>query len=198
MRQAPEASLCIVTGARGAGKTTFCDEIANLARHSGWDVAGVLSPSRLDGGRKTGILAEDLRSGERRLLASLTPGEISGTSMCRWVFSEPALQWANAALAAATPCDLLIVDEIGPMELDHDQGLRSWRATIETRAYRTALMVVRSECEPQLRLDVRPCASLIVSSREQAIELARTFWSHLSEGRNPTSDIRLQTSGPKP
>lgn len=174
-----EASFWIVTGKRGAGKTTFCRHMAELARHAGWDVAGVLSPPRMENGVKTGIFAQDLRHGELRLLASQDSGEIAGAPMCRWVFSEQTLLWANGALAGAIPCDLLIVDEIGPLELEREAGLLAWRSAIAAGAYRIALAVVRPECAHHPLLEGKSNGAITISSREQAGELAQTMFAQL-------------------
>ena len=75
VRGSRDCRKTLVTGARGAGKTTFCRHLAEQARAAGLDVAGVLSLPRIENGSKTGILACSLRSGETRLLASARAGE---------------------------------------------------------------------------------------------------------------------------
>jgi len=174
-----EAEFWIVSGGRGVGKTTFCRHMADLAYQAGWDVAGILAPPRIENGVKTGIFALDLRHGGQRLLASMNSDEIAGSPMCRWVFSEQSLLWANGALAAAIPCDLLIVDEIGPMELDREAGLLAWRSVIAAGAYRAALAVVRPECVDHPLLDKSTSKSLVISSPEKAAELAQTMFARL-------------------
>jgi len=79
----PNPKITVLMGGRGAGKTTSCQRRVEAARAAGEDVGGVISPARFDGGEKTGIWAEKLRSGERRLLASLVPWELSGFSLGR-------------------------------------------------------------------------------------------------------------------
>lgn len=162
----------VVTGARGAGKTTFCLRVAEIAHESGWQVAGLLSLSRFAASGRTGILAQDLRSGEQRLLASLQPGEIDGVRQGRWSFSAAALKWADESLARAVPCDLLIIDEIGPLELEHNKGLTSWRLALCGGSYRVALAVVRPELETQLRRDWQGSTSIVITSPCQARKLA--------------------------
>lgn len=141
--------IFLVTGAIGAGKTTYCRRRVEEMQRSGADVAGVLSPARFEAGVKTGIDVVDLRSGERRPLAHLRtveeggPGE--GVYTRRWRFEPEALAWANQALAAATPCDLLVVDELGPLELEQGRGWTAGLAAVETRAYDEALVVVRAD-----------------------------------------------------
>jgi nucleoside-triphosphatase len=179
------ASVRIITGERGAGKTTFCRRMAELARLSGWDAAGILSPARIGGEGKTGIWAEDVRSGQRRLLASSTAGEVSGSSLCRWAFDEDALQWADRMLASSIPCDLLIVDEIGPLELERAAGLRSWRAVLGSGAFRAALAVVRPECAGLFSKEWPDAPGVVVTSAGAAELQAELLFRRLSAPSSP-------------
>mgnify|MGYP001077632399 FL=1 len=136
--------VTIVTGPPGSGKTTLCREIAAAARRSGRDVAGVLSPAVFAGAVKTGIEAADLRTGEVRALARLR--DLRGGAALergRWAFDEAALAWGNARLARSTPCDLLVVDELGPLEFEQGRGWTAGLAAVDSGAYGAALVVVR-------------------------------------------------------
>ena len=118
----------VVTGPSGAGKTTFCRQVLASAQTAGWQAAGLLSLPRFEARHKTGIVALDLSSGEKRLLASCRPDEISGLSFGQWTFDTHTLAWGNDVLERVPPCDLVIVDEIGPLEFDLHQG---WTAGLQ-------------------------------------------------------------------
>lgn len=118
----------IVTGPSGSGKTTFCQQVVASARAAGWQVAGLLSLPCFEDGQKTGISACDLSSGEQRLLASCRPNEIQGLSFGQWTFDPQTLAWGNAVLEGLPLCDLVIVDELGPLEFDLQQG---WTAGLQ-------------------------------------------------------------------
>lgn len=128
----------VLTGESGVGKTTLCARTAAFLRAAGLDVAGVVSPARIEHGLKTGIFAQDIRSGERRLLAERRTSD--GQS---WSLDPAALQWGSELLRAAVPCDVLVVDELGPLELKQGQG---WVEAVGLlyRPVRSALVVVRS------------------------------------------------------
>jgi len=128
----------ILAGERGRGKTSACREVARLAAAAGLSVGGLISPSRRDAeGRPLEIELESLASGERRLLASRVmkldgpswpPAEgtvprLEGTvPPAAFSFSGSAFAWALALLRAQSASDLLIVDEVGPLELEAGSG----------------------------------------------------------------------------
>jgi nucleoside-triphosphatase THEP1 len=118
----------IVTGASGTGKTSFCQHVIEAANVIGWQVAGLLSLPRFEAGQKTGIFALDLSSGEKRLLASCQPDEIASLPFGKWMFDTHTLTWGDDLLKHAPPCDLLIIDEIGPLEFDLQHG---WTACFQ-------------------------------------------------------------------
>jgi nucleoside-triphosphatase len=150
MPEERQGALILLTGARGAGKTNLCREAVQWARERGWLVAGLLSPARFEGTLKVGIDVVDLRTDEMRPLAQLrsrTRGPV-GTHTQRWAFDDDAMAWANRTLQQAVPCDLLIVDELGPLELERGEGWTAGLVAIESRRYRQALVVIRPELVP--------------------------------------------------
>lgn len=137
--------LVVLTGGRGQGKTTLCRQLADLKAVAGWRVSGLLSPARIEAGVKTGIMALDLQSGESRLLASGIPGEIDGFSFGEWVFDPSVLEWAKQVLHCSVPADLLIVDEIGPLEFELGCGWSSALDILAQKDFQAGLVVVRPE-----------------------------------------------------
>jgi nucleoside-triphosphatase len=145
--------LGILTGWRGAGKTTWCAALAAAARARGLSVAGVLSPAVFaDGapGVKVRIDLTDLATGDTRVLA--TPAGSEGDKHgampshgLRWHFCQETVEWGNAALEAARGADLVIIDELGPLEFTHGRGLVAGLALLDRDDYRAAIAVIRPE-----------------------------------------------------
>jgi nucleoside-triphosphatase THEP1 len=104
--------LWIVTEPRLVGKSTFCRAMVKTARNSGWDVAGLLSPEPFENGIKTGILAEDLRTGESLRLASVSCESPKDIPFGKCKFEPQTLTWDNHILVNSLPCNLLIIDEL--------------------------------------------------------------------------------------
>ncbi len=60
-----------------------------------------------------------------------------------WQLGADAWARGNRILLASTPCDLLIVDELGPLELRAGRGWIEAFAVLGSRDYRAALVVCR-------------------------------------------------------
>ena len=160
--RASSSNIILLTGGRGAGKTSLCREAVAWAGTRGWQVAGLLSPARFDGPDKVGIEVMDLGSGRSQPLAILrsqAPGA-AHTFTQHWVFDEGAVAWGNDVLRQAVPCDLLIVDELGPLELERGEGWTEGPAAVDSYAYRWALVMIRPELLP-LALDRWPQAVVL-------------------------------------
>ena len=139
----PEGTLALLTGGRGAGKTRWCEALARAGRDSGLAVAGLVSPPVLTSGEKTGIDLLDVASGERRRLAERARPDLPGTEGLGWRFDPETLAVGNAFLARVDTCDVLLVDELGPLEFERESGLTAAFALLDARRYRLAVVVVR-------------------------------------------------------
>lgn len=147
------ASITIISGEIESGKTSYCMELATILKAQGWDVRGIVSPAVFDGDTKIAIDAMDLLTSEQRRLADLrsdtspTPGPMTKL----WAFNLETIAWCNDVLVRSTPCDLLMVDELGPLEFEQGSGLLQGLNALESRAYRHAIVVVRSHLVEEAR-----------------------------------------------
>jgi nucleoside-triphosphatase len=136
----------LVCGDRGSGKTRWCQRLVKAARLKGLLVRGVLSPAVFHAGRKAYIDLLDLAQGERRRLASLRkPRERVAHAIClgSWAFDPVVLAWGNRVLADICDCDLLVVDEVGPLEFTLNQGMVAGLEVISGRNHRLACVTIR-------------------------------------------------------
>jgi nucleoside-triphosphatase THEP1 len=118
--EAPRA--VILTGERGAGKTMLCLALAALSpRYS-----GLVSPSILDrAGNRVGFAARCLPTGGEWVLGR-SDAELGGPRFGRFSFSSAGIARAVDCLRrilSSAPESVVIVDEIGPLELDQGEGL---------------------------------------------------------------------------
>lgn len=148
-------TLLLVTGPSGSGKTSWCKNVVDFARDHHWSVAGLMSPAVMVDGQKVGIDLHDLRSNQRRRLATRTKSIVDGHETMptggvmtgAWSFDPRTLGWGNDILANLTCPDLLIIDELGPLEFRQRQGLQAamrlidaWRCNLTCVAIRPLLI----------------------------------------------------------
>lgn len=141
------SKLVIVTGEMGAGKTTWVRHFIDYARTQQATVCGLLSLALFEDGIKNGIGLVNLATGEQRQLARLrlaSDGEQAGVTTKRWRFDPDTLAWGDSVLRAITETDLLVIDEIGPLELEQGAGWQSALMLLDAdQCYRMACIVVR-------------------------------------------------------
>jgi len=179
----------LLTGGRGVGKTTVCQAVAELARQRGYRPGGVVTPALYDDhGVKVGLEAMDVSSGERWLLARTDPSpgsghrRESGPRVGPYSFDPAALARALKVLrkAATTECDLLMVDEIGPLELEQGEGFAPVLDLLPPGMPTHILIVVRPELLDALRLRLRSTSPTVFNvTRENRDALPRQIIEEL-------------------
>ncbi|MFN8596677.1 MAG: nucleoside-triphosphatase [Anaerolineae bacterium] len=170
-----DSTLIIVTGDRGAGKTTFCTRLIELARSAGRSIGGVLSPAIIVDGQKIAIDVIDLRANQRQSLAVYNPAANYPQELY-WRFDLAALDWGNELLAHSTPCDVLIVDELGVLEFERNQGWLSGLVAIDAGEYKLGLVVIRPELLARAQQRWPSARTLTIESASQAQVEADRVW----------------------
>ena len=135
--------IFLLSGEFQTGKTNLCLDIYQLAQEARVRVGGVISPAVFEGDKKTAIDVLDLKSGTRKRLAELRTSHQTDLETQRWSFDSEVVDWGNKMLEEAVPCDLLMIDELGPLEFQRGEGWVSGFDVIENGEYSTALIVVR-------------------------------------------------------
>ena len=99
----------MVTGPKGIGKTTICERIISQRKRS----FGFLTHPILREGRRVGFYLVDIKTHERKLLASENS---DGPKLGRYFFSPEGIAFGIRALKRSG--DLCVVDELGRLELE--------------------------------------------------------------------------------
>jgi nucleoside-triphosphatase THEP1 len=207
----------LLTGRRGVGKTTVCQAVAELARRRGYWPGGVITPAlyaypepfdftqdrqsrracpadwELGIGNweltKVGFEAMDVGSGERWPLAH-TDQKMGGPRVGPYSFDPAALARALRVLrrAISAGCDLLMVDEIGPLELGQGKGFAPILDLLPVEGPTHTLIVVRPALLDPLLLRLRdavrrPCRtgftvfSVTEENRDELpLQIVETLW----------------------
>jgi nucleoside-triphosphatase THEP1 len=135
--------LLLITGPRGTGKTLWCVGLAGRARARGLHLYGLVSPAIFEHGQKMGICLEDLETGQIRRLA-YRKGELGGDiQMQDWQMESGTLEWGNSILKQIDTCDLFLLDEAGPLELEQNVGFSAGIHIVDTAKNFPCVVVVR-------------------------------------------------------
>ena len=78
-------------------------------------------------------------------------------------------------LQNATPCDLLIIDELGPLEFDRGEGLLAGFDANDSRQFKASLTVVRTSLLEKAR-DRWPDAEALIISDDDNISTLVKEW----------------------
>lgn len=118
-----------ITGRPGCGKTTLCKRVAEkLGNRAG----GLITEEIREAGKRVGFRLEDLTTGDRSLLSHVE--KCSGPKIGKYSVCLDQLESVapGTIKRSKEERDLLIVDEIGPMELKSDKFVQAVEGALET------------------------------------------------------------------
>ncbi len=142
----------IVTGDVHVGKTTAVRKALLRLRQMNCRIAGFVTwPVVDESASRLGITIEDLCSGVRRILAR-TDQNLGGPGVGPYSFDPEALRWGDQLVLDALDhgCDLLVIDEIGRLELQLDSGFQRTLSTLTRPGLPSTVLVVRQSLLPRL------------------------------------------------
>lgn len=117
-RKEAKTSLILITGIPGVGKTTLMQSLHHHYKLRGAKVGGFITLEVVENGRRVGFRIVDLQTGREGWLARAQPG--SGPMYGRYcIILEDLEAIGIGALRTAveSDMDIVLVDEIGPMEM---------------------------------------------------------------------------------
>ena len=156
------ARIGLLTGPVGVGKTTVAERVVGLALRKGLVCGGLLAPAMVNScGQKAGIWGMGIGTGERRVLAR-TDRDLGGPSIGLYSFDAAALDWAVGVVDGAIgACDLLIVDEIGKLELWRGIGLAPVLSPLSVGEAERALILVRDSLLSEFKARLGPVEQVV-------------------------------------
>ncbi len=113
-----------VTGPAGVGKTTLVGRIAKEADRWGYIVGGMITQEVRRSGRRVGFKITSLDTEEEGILASIGgTSHLPGVPFGKYVVHVDEIERAAvpAIKRALVEADLIVIDEIGPMEYKSDE-----------------------------------------------------------------------------
>jgi nucleoside-triphosphatase len=109
--------ILLLTGTPGVGKTTVVMKVVDSLRAKGYQVGGMVSREVRSNGVRVGFELIDLASGRSGWLARVDAGTGPSVGKYRVNLGDLESIGANAIICAAEKCEVVVIDEIGPMEL---------------------------------------------------------------------------------
>ncbi len=133
-----------LTGSKGSGKTQTCMKLAHELSDQNILIKGFYSPAMFEDGIKFGIDTVSLPSFERRTLARV--GVVDGhIRLGKWSMDPETFMWINQSLDKMSTAEVLIFDEIGPLEVEQKAGWCKTLDLIEEAEYDLAVITFRPD-----------------------------------------------------
>jgi len=142
--------VLVLTGERGTGKTTALEAVLTRLADRGLPVAGLVQPAIFEGGEKTGFRVRNLLNGEEYPLAGRCARNEKGDHGTIFRFDPIGLRQAEKALDTAPRDSILVLDELGPVELRGHGHMPALRRAMKERPPRLLMLVLRRHLVPSL------------------------------------------------
>lgn len=177
--------VLVITGPVHGGKTTFLERAWPRWSARGLSCAGFLSPAVTDENGETGYDLLEIPSLLRRPFLRRR-GEPGAERTGPFTFVPGALERARAILRDPGRPDLLVVDEVGPLELE---GGGLWPALRDAvrRPAGTTLLVVRETIVDDLAAAIAPLVPVVFDVRDPEDQglLDEGLFASAERPRNP-------------
>ncbi len=161
-----------MTGPPGVGKSTLVSKVIMRLKSAGVIVGGCTTYERRSKGARMGFEILDLSTGRKGELASVETKLGPRVGRYRVNLTDLAEIGAAGLVAAASSSELIVIDEIGPMELVSPEFRRAVKRCIESG--KPILAVVHERLDDDLLNELRGKAQLIlilsVENRDSSAE----------------------------
>lgn len=155
------SNIWLVTGAPGVGKSSVISRVLVKLKSRGVIVGGCVTAERRLKGERVGFTIEDLTNGVKGTLAGTTG--VLGPKVGRYRVSlvDLARVAAKGIFDAVSSSELVVIDELGPMELVSPDFRRAVKSCIDSG--KPLLAVVHQNMQDDLLLELRHNAEVIVT-----------------------------------
>jgi nucleoside-triphosphatase len=166
-------TIIVLTGAPGVGKTTALIHVARALKERGVKVGGIVSRElRTNNNMRIGFEFIDLTTNDRNVLASITG---NGPKAGKYFVNVTGCRFAAERLMnAVRNSDVIICDEIGPMELKSREFIDAGKNLLDVDK-KVIVVVVHQKLQHLLIDEFRNKSSLLINldleNREKVNEI---------------------------
>ena len=166
------ASIWLVTGPPGVGKSTLVSRVVLRLKSAGVIVGGCVTAERRVKGERVGFEIRDLTNGTQGELASVSRSLGPKVGKYRVNLADLASVGARGVSDAALRSEIVVIDELGPMELTSPEFRKAVRSCLDSG--KPVLAVVHERLEDDLIVEMRSRAVATVEltqhNRDEATE----------------------------
>ncbi|MBO3833433.1 MAG: NTPase [Candidatus Brockarchaeota archaeon] len=180
----------LVTGRPGIGKTTLVSRLAQMLKDRGVSVGGMITYETREKEVRTGFLVEDLKTGLKGLMASVNYS--SGPRVGKYVVNLAEIErvGVKAITDAVERDEVVIIDEIGPMELYSESFRKAVSEAFASAKSVVATIHYRASQNPFCRTILsREDVSTFVVNVENRDVLPKTILDKLYHGLLVKNDV---------
>ena len=161
----------ILTGAPGVGKTTIVMDVAQKLKARGVRVGGVVSREVRTNNVRIGFEFIDLATNDRDVLASVTE---NGPRVGKYFVNLTGCRFAaDRVKNALINSDVIICDEVGPMELKSNEFIDAVKYLLKTD--KKAIVVIHQKLEHPLikefRAKPKSLININIGNREKVAKI---------------------------
>lgn len=170
-----QTHILLLTGAPGIGKTTVLKKTVEALKAKGVCVGGMISREAREGNTRVGFEILDLTNGKRGWLAHVN--QKVGPQVGKYHVNISDLEniGATAITEATEKCQVIAIDEIGPMELYSQKFKQAVTRALESK--KLVLAVVHAKAQDPLISEARQRkdAEIFIVTLENRVSLSETL-----------------------
>ncbi len=186
--------VVVVTGRSGSGKTPAVTRLVEALAARRVPVFGFLQPPLWRDGKKAGFDIVDVRSAARAPLGRRVEAD-GGQHGTPFAFDGAGFDLARRALAAPPRDAVLVVDEIGPVELRGDGHWPAVAMAWKRARPRAAVLTLRRQLIPAF-LELLGATEVVIVDAEADPDPTATALAALSSALPPSREPRVESREP--
>ncbi len=167
--------ILLITGPPGIGKTTVLTKTVSLLRERGFSVGGMLSREIRENGVRVGFEILDVGSQKCGWLARVDQPEGPRMGKYRVNLQDLEVIGAKAITDATEKCNVVAIDEVGPMELYSEKFKEAVNTALESGKIVIAIVHWKADDKLISNLKARTDAETFTVTNENRERIAETI-----------------------